>query len=170
MESWSWTNRSRTVLVGRVDPLIPSWMMHLKRHPGSGSDDEDTNMEHSDLKIITWNAQGAGSRDFLISLKELIRMHDPPVLVLVETRISGVHIDKICQRIGFDGILRSKAIGFSGGIWILRRKSVVELKQIDYHRQVVSMDSLEMGKINGCFLPFTQARIRPTGRSFGNAC
>ncbi|KAL8143959.1 LOW QUALITY PROTEIN: hypothetical protein V2J09_016991 [Rumex salicifolius] len=57
-----------------------------------------------DLNIISWNAQGAGSRSFLNSLKDLIRTHD-----------SAIVADKVCEVIDFDGILRSEAMGFRGG-------------------------------------------------------
>ncbi|KAL8161268.1 hypothetical protein V2J09_012757 [Rumex salicifolius] len=83
---------------------------------------------------------GAGSREFLHTLKEIIRVNDPAILVLVETRLSGVQADKFCDSIGFDGKTRAEAIGFRGGIWVFWRKSIVELKQIDIHQQVVSLE------------------------------
>ncbi|KAL8152326.1 hypothetical protein V2J09_010086 [Rumex salicifolius] len=90
------------------------------------------------IKIVSWNTQGAGSRDFLRSLKDLIRTHDPSILVLLETRLSGDRADKVCHAIGFDGVCRSKAIGFRGGIWILWRTSRVQLEEVDVHGQVVT--------------------------------
>ncbi|KAL8130290.1 LOW QUALITY PROTEIN: hypothetical protein V2J09_019445 [Rumex salicifolius] len=101
-------------------------------------------MIRSNIKIITWNAQGAGSRDFLNSLKDLVRMNDPTILVLVETRVRCKQ--KICKKIGFDGIIRLEAIGFIGGIWILWRKDVVEITEIDIHRQVVIVELTRKGE------------------------
>ncbi|KAL8129129.1 hypothetical protein V2J09_018284 [Rumex salicifolius] len=71
-------------------------------------------MIESKINIITWNDQGAGSKEFIIQ--------DPIVLVLVETRLSSPQADKVCETIGFDGMTRVGAVGFWGGIWILWHK------------------------------------------------
>ncbi|KAL8150347.1 hypothetical protein V2J09_020155 [Rumex salicifolius] len=84
--------------------------------------------DQDNINIITWNVQGAGSREFMITLKELIRIHNPAILVMVETRLSGRQADKVRDTIGFDGVARAEAIGFQGGIWVLWRKAMVNLK------------------------------------------
>ncbi|KAL8170373.1 hypothetical protein V2J09_022177 [Rumex salicifolius] len=55
------------------------------------------------------------------TLKELIRIHDPTILLLLNNRMSGVPTDKVGNRIGFDGVLTSEAVGFKGGIWEVNR-------------------------------------------------
>ncbi|KAJ8441388.1 hypothetical protein Cgig2_009096 [Carnegiea gigantea] len=62
------------------------------------------------------NVQG-GSRDFLLTLKELLRNYKPTI-ALLETRISGERADEVCNNIGFDGKFRIEAQGFSRGIWM----------------------------------------------------
>ncbi|KAL8171428.1 hypothetical protein V2J09_023232 [Rumex salicifolius] len=121
-----------------VDPLTLSWKLMIKRHPGrtfaagtrmstpkwsrvwnnnitSWIDMDCKTLQKKKLKITTWNVQGAGNRKFKITLKELIRIHKPVILVLVETRLSGRQADKVCATIGFDGIVRVEAVGFCGG-------------------------------------------------------
>ncbi|KAL8171311.1 hypothetical protein V2J09_023115 [Rumex salicifolius] len=87
------------------------------------------------MKIITWNVQGAGSREFIITLKDIIRVHNPVVLVLVKTRLSGRQADKVCSTIGYDGMVRAEAVGFRGGVWVLWRKVAVNFKQVAIHQQ-----------------------------------
>ncbi|KAL8159774.1 hypothetical protein V2J09_001311 [Rumex salicifolius] len=107
-------------------------------------------MIRQNINIITWNAQGACSREFLITLKEIVRIHDPTILVLVETRISGSQANKVCRGIGFDGILRAEAIGFSGGIWVLWRKAVVQIEEVHVHRQAVTVEVKRSGEDGRC--------------------
>ncbi|KAJ8447908.1 hypothetical protein Cgig2_012043 [Carnegiea gigantea] len=58
----------------------------------------------------------AGSKKFMLILKELIRKYDPKVVSLPKTRISGQRADEICRRIGFEGIHKVEAQGFSAGM------------------------------------------------------
>ncbi|KAL8141080.1 hypothetical protein V2J09_007101 [Rumex salicifolius] len=91
------------------------------------------------IKVISWNVQRAASRDFMRTLKDLIRSHGPSILILLETRISELQVDKVCTTIGFDDIVWSEVVGFRGGIWILWRKDRVQLSRIDTHARVVSI-------------------------------
>ena len=59
--------------------------------------------------IITWNAQRAGSQDFLRVLKELILLYDLKILALFETKISGRQAEDVCNKIGFNGRVRVDA-------------------------------------------------------------
>ena len=47
------------------------------------------------LSIMVWNHQGAASRLFLKTLAELWRRYDPPILVLVGTKVSGSSAEAI---------------------------------------------------------------------------
>ncbi|PPD84828.1 hypothetical protein GOBAR_DD18234 [Gossypium barbadense] len=53
-----------------------------------------------DIDIIVWNCQGTGHPNFHRFLKEYLREFDPRVVVLVETRVSGVKADKVIKNIG----------------------------------------------------------------------
>ncbi|KAL8138369.1 hypothetical protein V2J09_004370 [Rumex salicifolius] len=103
-------------------------------------------MIKDNINIITWNIQGAGSRDFMITLTEIIRIHNPAIVVLVETQLSGSLADKVCGRIGFDGRLRAEAIAFTGGIWVLYRKEIMNVIQIDVYHLVVTVEVARSGE------------------------
>ncbi|KAL8153484.1 LOW QUALITY PROTEIN: hypothetical protein V2J09_011244 [Rumex salicifolius] len=84
----------------------------------------------------------------MYTLKELIRTHNPAILVLVETRLSGPQADKVCKNIGYDGMVRVEAVGFKGGIW---KTAIIQLQQIDVHHQVVTMEVCRSGDMKWIF-------------------
>lgn len=52
-------------------------------------------------------------------MKEMIRSFKPEVFIILEARISGTEADAICNNLGKIDWVRSEAIGFSSGVWIL---------------------------------------------------
>ncbi|KAL8153722.1 hypothetical protein V2J09_011482 [Rumex salicifolius] len=119
-------------------------------------------MIRQNINIITWNVQGAGSREFLITLKNLIQMNDPTILALVETQINGTKADKVCRSIGFDGVLRAEATGFRGGIWVLWRKAVVQVCEMSAHHQAVSIEVKRNGEDEWIFSAIYASPTPPT--------
>lgn len=77
--------------------------------------------------ILFWNCRGAGSREFLCEIKELMKEHHPSILILLESRISGATADGVCKKLGMRSWIRSKARGFSGGVWVLWDDAAVQL-------------------------------------------
>lgn len=65
---------------------------------------------------LIWNIQGAGLRETIRSLKEMIRIDKPQILGLLEPKISGSNADVVCNKLGFTDWIRVEALGFSGGI------------------------------------------------------
>ncbi|XP_031120956.1 uncharacterized protein LOC116024196 [Ipomoea triloba] len=86
--------------------------------------------------FITWNCQGAASREVLRALKEIKKTYKPDLLGLLETKVSGSKADEICNRLGFDEWLRVEALGFSGGIWVFWN-STLDIKPLLTHPQFV---------------------------------
>ncbi|KAJ8428721.1 LOW QUALITY PROTEIN: hypothetical protein Cgig2_020942 [Carnegiea gigantea] len=50
---------------------------------------------------------------FLYTLKELLKIYRPSILVLVETKISGNIADDFCQNVDFEGQYRVNPVGFN---------------------------------------------------------
>jgi len=94
------------------------------------------NMNPIDPRILVWNTQGAGSREFLHTLKEHVRMQHPQIIVLLETHISGARADEVCQKIGVQGHFRVEGQGHQGGIWILWMEEALQAA----HEQFISME------------------------------
>lgn len=83
--------------------------------------------------IFVWNCQGWGNLKFHRFLKEHLRDFYPDVVMLVETRISGLRVDKVIKCIGMSYFHRVKAKGFSCGIWVLWKDTVdVEVFHNDF--------------------------------------
>ena len=76
------------------------------------------------MNIFVWNCNGASSKPFSRTLKDLMARHKPDILALVETRCSRDHANFVCNKAGFDHWTRVEALGFSKGIWLLWKDSV----------------------------------------------
>lgn len=87
-------------------------------------------------KILWWNVQGAGSREFLREFRDIVRRNRVAVAALFEPRISGCRADKVIKGCGFQNSFRVEATGFSGGIWVLWQ-DVVEVRVLECHSQFV---------------------------------
>ena len=74
---------------------------------------------HPIMNIIIWNCRGALKPKFKQTVANLISWHNPMVMVITETRISGYKAEEVIQGLPFDGFAMSKTIGFAVGIWLL---------------------------------------------------
>lgn len=54
----------------------------------------------------------------------LIKTHNPTVMALLETKISGSRANEVCKNLNFSNWVRIEAIGYSGGIWIFWKKDM----------------------------------------------
>ncbi|KAJ8444213.1 LOW QUALITY PROTEIN: hypothetical protein Cgig2_028094 [Carnegiea gigantea] len=95
---------------------------------------------HMDFRILIWNTQGTGSREFLHTLREHLRIQRPMVVALLETHVSGRKTEKICRRIGFSGRFRVETQGFQGGIWLLWMEEKLHLHILDVHAQFITAE------------------------------
>nr|GMC77844.1 uncharacterized protein LOC109150389 [Ipomoea batatas] len=95
--------------------------------PASTAFDAPSNEHHGDppdgldcegdvvMEIEDQQSSGAGGRAFLRVLKNLIQVHKPDILSLVEPKVSGSHATSICKKLGYSDWVRVEAVGFSGG-------------------------------------------------------
>ncbi len=89
------------------------------------------------MKILLWNYRGVGNPNFQRNFAALMRYHHPAIVVLVETRISGQRAATFNTALGFDRVIRSDAVGFSGGIWLLWDSAQVHLDVLTISAQVI---------------------------------
>ena len=71
------------------------------------------------MNVIVWNCRGALKPSFQKHVGELVRYHNPTMLVVMETRVRANRARGIIDRFPFDGSVHTDTIGFSGGIWML---------------------------------------------------
>lgn len=74
--------------------------------------------------IFVWNCQEARNPKFYRILNEYLREFNPELVVLVETKVSGVIAENVIRSIGLPFSHRVEAKQFSGGIWVLWNNSV----------------------------------------------
>ena len=87
--------------------------------------------------ILCWNCQGAGSTVFLRSIHELIRLHHPLLVILMETRISGTRAMEVISSIGLPSSFWVYCVGFAGGIWLLWNSDVISITVLEHHFQFI---------------------------------
>ena len=71
------------------------------------------------MNIIVWNCRGASKPSFQKHVGELVRMHNPAMLVILETRVGGDRAKGIIGRLPFAGSVHTDTVGFTGGLWML---------------------------------------------------
>ncbi|KAL2897416.1 Signal recognition particle 54 kDa protein [Bienertia sinuspersici] len=96
------------------------------------------------ITLMLWNVQGAGSRAFLADLKELIRVHKPVVIALVEG--GGDQAQFIADQINFSGQTRVDAQGFAGGIWVYWKADLVTVHETENSTQHITMQITRVGE------------------------
>ncbi|XP_028768395.1 uncharacterized protein LOC114726004 [Neltuma alba] len=85
--------------------------------------------------IIVWNVRGAAGNAFGHAMKDMKKRLKPSLVVLVETRCSGINAQKAIKRMGFKYQEIVEANGMSGGIWILWDDENIKLKALEKHHQ-----------------------------------
>lgn len=46
------------------------------------------------MKIISWNIRGAGCGGFESQLRDLLKVHNPGIIVLIETRVNLIRVEQ----------------------------------------------------------------------------
>ena len=88
-------------------------------------------------KVLVWNHAEAGNLNFVPAMKELIQMHKPSIILLLEPRIFGADANQVIKDIGFSGSHLLVPDGLAHGIWIL-------WKGEDVHVEVSSSTSAQV--------------------------
>ena len=82
------------------------------------------------VNVLTWNCRGVLNPCFRRALHDLLQINNPSILILTETRLGGTRAADLAKSFPFDGFLCSQTIGFAGGIWILWKTDMVEIKHL----------------------------------------
>lgn len=82
-------------------------------------------------KILMWNVQGAGSSAFREHLLEQVNFHQPGILIIVETKLSGRAAVQMLERLPFTDSCIIDSMGLKGGMWILWNEQDVKLDVLD---------------------------------------
>lgn len=94
-----------------------------------------------DVKIISWNVQGAMNENGKLFIKDLVRNKRPDVVILMEPKCQSLRVRRFWTSLGFSFAFVMEAVGFSGGIWVLTNNSSnLSFRLVDLHAQVVTFE------------------------------
>ncbi|XP_030945010.1 uncharacterized protein LOC115969488 [Quercus lobata] len=82
------------------------------------------------MNSIVWNCRGASKPSFQKRVREMVQKHNPAILVVMEIRVGGNRARQITERLPFDGAIRSDAVEFAGGIWVLWNSDRVDVAHL----------------------------------------
>ena len=92
------------------------------------------------MNILVWNSRGLLKPNFQEYVGELARVHNPAILVIMETRLGGERAKGITDRLPFDGAIHTKTIGYAGGLWLLWNSDLVDVVQLANTEQEVHVE------------------------------
>ncbi|KAG6601052.1 hypothetical protein SDJN03_06285, partial [Cucurbita argyrosperma subsp. sororia] len=88
----------------------------------------DSGSESCGKKILCWKFHWTDNEKLIRSLKDLIKLHEPSIVLIFGTKISGADVDKVVQELPFCYSYYRKPDGYSGGVWLLLSNQDVETK------------------------------------------
>ena len=71
------------------------------------------------MSILLWNARGVARQGFRRNIRQLIKDHDPMIVIITESRVSRENIKEIASSLPFNSFETVDPQGFSGGILML---------------------------------------------------
>ena len=68
------------------------------------------------MNTLIWNCQGALSPIFCNNIKDMVRIHSPAIMIIMETKVCGDRARRIVDRLPMDEAIIANSIGLSGGL------------------------------------------------------
>lgn len=98
------------------------------------------------MNVLSWNCHGLGSPGKFRFLQELTRSEKPSIVFLCETLSNYEKMEKLCNRLGFEGFLVVGPQGRSGGIALLW-KNVDEVNLLNKSQSHIDVSINRFGSI-----------------------
>lgn len=67
-------------------------------------------------RIISWNVRGIGRKGFLSQTKEISRLYESDIIILMETKVNSARVINIIKKSNFNNFKEISPIGLHGGI------------------------------------------------------
>lgn len=99
------------------------------------------------MNILSWNVRWAARSNFRRVFRQLITNHNPDIVILTETRVSGERASNIISTLGFECYTKVDAMGFAEGIWVLWNSNDVYMEPISSSFQEIHLEC----KVNDVF-------------------
>ena len=94
---------------------------------------------YMDCSILVQNIRGAVGVRGKRRIRELVSLHNPSIVVLLETHTQFLTVEKFQEGLGFRLIAIEEARGFSGGTWVLLKDAIVQYVVIDSMTRAISI-------------------------------
>ena len=95
---------------------------------------------HFIMNFIVWNSRGVLKPNFQKHVRDLVGIHNPAIMVIMETRLGGERAREITDRLPFDGAIITETIGRTGGLWLLWNSDMVEIDQLATIEQEIHVE------------------------------
>ena len=89
------------------------------------------------MNMLIWNCRGAINPTFCDVVNELVRLHSPAIMIIVETKVSGDRARRILENLDLDGAIFANSIGLTGGLWVLWDFAQVRISELASTKQEV---------------------------------
>lgn len=76
------------------------------------------------MSILLWNARGVAREGFRRNINQLIRDHDPMMIIITETKVGRQLIEGIAGTLPFNSFETVEPVGYTSGILILWNKGL----------------------------------------------
>ncbi|KAI8011058.1 hypothetical protein LOK49_LG06G03032 [Camellia lanceoleosa] len=92
----------------------------------------------SSMDLLIWNCRGAGNDRFRRNLRELVQMHKPDMLILMETKVELNSMGMFFNNLGYTASTHVDPIERSGGIWLLWIPSLLNVQVNEASSQMIT--------------------------------
>ncbi|KAL7182691.1 hypothetical protein ACSBR1_041390 [Camellia fascicularis] len=89
------------------------------------------------FNLLFWNCRGAGNNAFKRNMKELVRNHNPGVIILMEPKIPFSSTGNFFNNLGYTAATILDPVGRAGGIWMLWDTVQVNVRASVISNQVI---------------------------------
>lgn len=89
------------------------------------------------MRLLSWNCRGLGKPQAVRELTDLVRVHKPRIVGLMETKIDRCRLDAIRQRLGFKfGVFDREGIAGGLSLWWKEGMDIQVLSYSKFHIDV----------------------------------
>ncbi|KAL7201936.1 hypothetical protein ACSBR1_033598 [Camellia fascicularis] len=89
------------------------------------------------MKMLVWNCRGGGNSVFKRTLRELLKNHNPTIIVLMETKVSLSSMGPFFNNLSFTTSTFVDPVGKCGGLWLLWDPFKMTVMALDANPQVI---------------------------------
>lgn len=109
----------------------------IRGYLGIDSQEPLPDQEIPSMDLLIWNCRGASNHRFKRNLRELVQIHRPKLMVLLETKVEFKEMGMFLNCMGFTASSHVDPIGRSGGIWMLWNPNFVNVQVIEASSQQI---------------------------------